>query len=111
MTRNLDVKNTNLPLTRVRRIMKSSPDVGNISRETLYLITKATEKFISFLANDSLCNGPNKSQIEYEDLVNTVQNQRSLEFLRFILPKKMKFSEYLDMLGREGSPEKVEEFI
>nr|XP_040573939.1 chromatin accessibility complex protein 1-like isoform X2 [Lepeophtheirus salmonis] len=95
MTRNLDVKNTNLPLTRVRRIMKSSPD----------------EKFISFLANDSLCNGPNKSQIEYEDLVNTVQNQRSLEFLRFILPKKMKFSEYLDMLGREGSPEKVEEFI
>ncbi len=31
-----------LPQTRVKTIMKSSPDVENVSQESLFLITKAT---------------------------------------------------------------------
>ena len=31
-----------LPMTRVKTIMKSSPDVDNVSQESLFLITKAT---------------------------------------------------------------------
>ena len=32
----------NLPLARVRTIMKSSPEVETVSQESLYLITRAT---------------------------------------------------------------------
>jgi chromatin accessibility complex protein 1 len=35
-------KNISLPISRVRLIMKSSPDVSNINQEALFLTTKAT---------------------------------------------------------------------
>ena len=35
-------KDINLPMTRVKTIMKSSPDVETVSQESLFLITKAT---------------------------------------------------------------------
>lgn len=35
-------KNISLPISRVRLIMKSSPDVSNINQDALFLTTKAT---------------------------------------------------------------------
>lgn len=37
-----DITNSNLPLSRIRVIMKSLPDVKNITPEALHLVTKAT---------------------------------------------------------------------
>ena len=36
---------TLLPLSRVRTIMKSSPDVSNIGQDALFAISKATVKY------------------------------------------------------------------
>ena len=38
----------NLPLARVRTIMKSSPEVETVSQESLYLITRATVSIKTF---------------------------------------------------------------
>ena len=41
----------NLPLARVKTIMKSSPEVETVTQESLFLITRATVKlFTHFLA-------------------------------------------------------------
>jgi hypothetical protein len=36
---------SNLPLARVKTIMKSSPEVETVTQETLFLITRATVRF------------------------------------------------------------------
>ena len=38
----------NLPLARVKTIMKSSPEVETVTQESLFLITRATVSFIYF---------------------------------------------------------------
>ena len=35
---------TMIPMSRVRTIMKSSPEITNINQDTLYLVCKATVK-------------------------------------------------------------------
>ena len=35
----------NLPLARVKTIMKSSPEVENVNQESLFLVTRATVSF------------------------------------------------------------------
>ena len=42
-------ENNCLPQTRVKTIMKSSPDVETVSQESLFLITRATVSFALFL--------------------------------------------------------------
>ena len=41
---------SNLPLARVRTIMKSSPEVENVNQESLFLVTRATVSFPYSLA-------------------------------------------------------------
>nr|ACO10945.1 Chromatin accessibility complex protein 1 [Caligus rogercresseyi] len=94
-------KDLSLPMTRVRTIMKSSPDIDNISQESLYLITKATEYFIIYLTKLSQKNGGKENSLDYEDLSQVVQRKAALEFLQDIIPKKIKFSEYLELLKKE----------
>uniref|UniRef100_A0AAQ6A710 Chromatin accessibility complex protein 1 n=1 Tax=Amphiprion ocellaris TaxID=80972 RepID=A0AAQ6A710_AMPOC len=50
-------KNISLPISRVRLIMKSSPDVSSINQDALFLTTKATELFVQHLALSSFNNG------------------------------------------------------
>ncbi|CAN0316460.1 unnamed protein product, partial [Hapterophycus canaliculatus] len=40
-----------LPLARVRKTVRLDPAVGNISKEGLLLVTKATEVFMAFMAD------------------------------------------------------------
>lgn len=42
-----------LPLARVRKTVKLDPGVGNISKEGLSVMTKATEVFMTMLAQKS----------------------------------------------------------
>jgi len=96
-------KDVLLPLARVKTIMKSSPDVENIGQESLFLITKATELFIMYLTKLSQRHG-NDQEVTYKDLAAIVQRKESMEFLHDIVPKKIKYEEYLKM-----EQEKVEE--
>nr|ACO15209.1 Chromatin accessibility complex protein 1 [Caligus clemensi] len=104
----LSRKDLNLPMSRVRTIMKSSPDIDNISQESLYLITKATEYFIIYLTKLSQKNGANDGKVDYDDLSQVVERKNALEFLQDIIPKKMKYSEYLKSL-RDHAEEEIDE--
>eukprot|EP00092_Neocalanus_flemingeri_P018360 GFUD01019869.1.p2 GENE.GFUD01019869.1~~GFUD01019869.1.p2 ORF type:complete len:134 (+),score=44.11 GFUD01019869.1:51-452(+) len=97
-------KDVLLPLARVKTIMKSSPDVENIGQESLFLITKATELFIMYLTKLSQRHG-NDQQVEYADLAAVVQRKDSMEFLHDIVPRKIKYQEFLKMMEEEKDEE------
>ncbi|NP_001013311.1 chromatin accessibility complex protein 1 [Danio rerio] len=89
-----------LPISRVRLIMKSSPDVSCINQDALFLTTKATELFVQHLALSSYENGPSKdtNTLSYSDLADTVEETETFQFLTDILPKKILARDYLKTL-------------
>uniref|UniRef100_A0A3Q4H1L7 Chromatin accessibility complex protein 1 n=1 Tax=Neolamprologus brichardi TaxID=32507 RepID=A0A3Q4H1L7_NEOBR len=96
-------KPISLPISRVRLIMKSSPDVSSINQDALFLTTKATLKqglFVQHLALSSFNNGSGKetNTLSYSDLANTAQETDTFHFLTDILPKKILAQDYLNSL-------------
>ncbi|CAH2286015.1 chromatin accessibility complex 1 [Pelobates cultripes] len=92
-----------LPLSRIRVIMKSSPDVANINQDALIITAKATELFVKYLASYSYKHGTGKESntLTYDDLSETAEESETFQFLSDILPKKILASEYLEMLKKE----------
>jgi len=45
---NPDNKSSNLPIARIRTIMKSSPDIGQISIEAVFLMARSTVCYCHF---------------------------------------------------------------
>ncbi|MEJ1271658.1 chromatin accessibility complex 1 [Cricetulus griseus] len=80
-----------LPLSRIRVIMKSSPEVSSINQEALVLTAKATELFVQYLATCSYRHGSGKTKkaLTYSDLASTAEDSETLQFLSDILPKKI----------------------
>ncbi|XP_016136373.1 chromatin accessibility complex protein 1-like [Sinocyclocheilus anshuiensis] len=93
-------KNVSLPMSRVRLIMKSSPDVSCINQDALFLTTKATELFVQHLALSSYKNGSGKetNTLSYSDLANAAEEKETFQFLTDILPKKILARDYLKSL-------------
>merc|ERR1712154_629893 len=94
-------ENNCLPQTRVKTIMKSSPDVEVVSQESLFLITRATELFIMYLAKLASRNGGEDPSVTYADLAAVVQRKDSMEFLHDIVPRKITYGEYLKIMQSE----------
>ncbi|XP_075684069.1 chromatin accessibility complex protein 1 [Rhinoderma darwinii] len=92
-----------LPLSRVRLIMKSSPDVSSINQDALILTAKATELFVKYLAAYAFKHGTGKESnaLTYDDLSNTAEESETFQFLSDIFPKKILGSDYLKMLEKE----------
>ncbi|KAK6617778.1 hypothetical protein RUM43_014006 [Polyplax serrata] len=95
-------KHFQLPISRVKTIMKSSPDVENVSSESIHLVAKATELFIQYLAQESLINSKSAAELRYEDLAEIVDKDQRLEFLRELIPQKITVREYRSLLGRQN---------
>lgn len=89
-----------LPLSRIRVIMKSSPEVSSINQEALVLTAKATELFVQHLAACSYRRGSGRERkaLTYTDLSKTAEEAETFQFLADILPKKILASKYLKML-------------
>ncbi|KAM4549823.1 chromatin accessibility complex protein 1 [Fundulus diaphanus] len=89
-----------LPTSRVRLIMKSSPDVSSINQDALFLTTKATELFVQHLALTSFNNGAGReaNSLDYSDLAKTAEETDTFHFLTDILPKKILARDYLESL-------------
>ncbi|XP_068584681.1 chromatin accessibility complex protein 1 [Cebidichthys violaceus] len=104
-------KNISLPISRVRLIMKSSPDVSSINQDALFLTTKATELFVQHLAVASFNNGPGKetNSLSYTDLANTAEEMETFHFLTDILPKKILARDYLQSLEQMQEEEEEED--
>ncbi|XP_003792900.1 chromatin accessibility complex protein 1 [Otolemur garnettii] len=100
-----------LPLSRIRVIMKSSPEVSSINQEALVLTAKATELFVQYLATYSYRHGSGreKKALTYSDLANTAEESETFQFLADILPKKILASKYLKMLKEEKREDDDEE--
>ncbi|KAI1901634.1 hypothetical protein AGOR_G00036420 [Albula goreensis] len=97
-------KNISLPMSRVKLIMKSSPDVSSINQDALFLTTKATELFVQHLAQCSFKRGSGKEKntLSYSDLANAAEETDTFQFLTDILPKKILARDYLRSLEERG---------
>ncbi|XP_029299839.1 chromatin accessibility complex protein 1 [Cottoperca gobio] len=93
-------KTISLPISRVRLIMKSSPDVSSINQDALFLTTKATELFVQYLALASFNNSSGKetNSLSYSNLATTAEETETFQFLSDILPKKILARDYLKSL-------------
>ncbi|XP_014720500.1 chromatin accessibility complex protein 1 [Equus asinus] len=100
-----------LPLSRIRVIMKSSPEVSSINQEALVLTAKATELFVQYLATYSYRHGSGKEKkaLTYSDLSHTAEESETFQFLADILPKKILASKYLKMLKEKREDDEEEE--
>ncbi|CAK1604513.1 unnamed protein product [Parnassius mnemosyne] len=47
------VRNTKLPMARIKNIMKMDPDVSIVSADAVFLVTKATELFLETMAKET----------------------------------------------------------
>uniref|UniRef100_A0A1B0A995 Transcription factor CBF/NF-Y/archaeal histone domain-containing protein n=1 Tax=Glossina pallidipes TaxID=7398 RepID=A0A1B0A995_GLOPL len=101
---------TELPHTRIRTIMKSSLDTGQITNEVLYLMTKSTEMFIKHFTKEAYSNVKKTTNIlKYEHLANLVQNNENLEFLLQIVPQKITVKNLQGLLKQDESSESSSE--
>uniref|UniRef100_A0A8C9Q6T0 Chromatin accessibility complex protein 1 n=1 Tax=Spermophilus dauricus TaxID=99837 RepID=A0A8C9Q6T0_SPEDA len=100
-----------LPLSRIRVIMKSSPEVSSINQEALVLTAKATELFVQYLATYSYRHGSGKEKkaLTSNDLANTAEESDTFQFLADILPKKILASKYLKMLKEKKEEDEDDE--
>jgi len=89
---------TLLPMSRIKTIMKSSPEVSTISNESLFLVVKATELFVEELSKKTLKQSGSKQSVDYNFLADIIDQQETLQFLQDIIPKKIKYKDYLKMV-------------
>ncbi|KAK2167024.1 hypothetical protein LSH36_32g04000 [Paralvinella palmiformis] len=89
-----------LPVSRIRTIMKSSPEISSISQESLFLIGKATELFVRHMAAETLNNSKSKMFLDYSSLAEVVSDNEQLQFLMDIIPKKIKMRDFKAMMAR-----------
>jgi len=116
-----EFKNHNdLPLARIKRIMKSDEDVRMISAEAPVLFAKACEMFILELTLKSWCHsqGMKRRTVQREDIQNAVKGTDVLDFLVEILnPGEGGGEEYPGMYqvveseggGGAGAPMNIDE--
>merc|ERR1719440_1735306 len=86
-----DFKNHNdLPLARIKRIMKSDEDVRMISAEAPVLFAKACEMFILELTLRSWCySEQNKRRtLQKEDIQTAIRKTEIFDFLLDIVPRE-----------------------
>ncbi|RDA95196.1 hypothetical protein CP533_1878 [Ophiocordyceps camponoti-saundersi (nom. inval.)] len=86
---------TQLPLSRVKKIISQDPDIAICSNNASFIITCAAEMFIQHLADAAhtqvkLERKPRRN-VQYKDIANAVSNQDNLEFLQDIIPKTIPY--------------------
>lgn len=78
-----DAKLTQLPMGRIRNIMKLDPDLQTASNEAVFAVTRAVELFIESLARESFtCTAQAKKKtIQKRDVELAISAVDSLTFL------------------------------
>ncbi|XP_055534421.1 chromatin accessibility complex protein 1 [Wyeomyia smithii] len=85
-------KLTQLPISRIRTVMKTSPLIGPINPDALFLMCRAAELFIEYITKRALKK--DVKNLEYKHLASYVESDEALEFLVQILPKKITVKQY-----------------
>jgi len=96
--------NAHLPISRVKIIMQSTPEVESVSGEAVALMAKAAEQFVEHLAHNSyFAKKVKKDSLEYGDLANFIQDFEYLEFIQEHVPRKMKYKDCLAIIENNDS--------
>ncbi|KAK4176009.1 histone-fold-containing protein [Triangularia setosa] len=95
---------TQLPLTRVKKIIAQDQDIQICSNNAAFVITLATEMFVQYLAEQAqektkLERKPRRN-IQYKDIASAVAHQDNLEFLEDVVPKT---TSYKDVKGKAAA--------
>lgn len=96
---------TQLPLSRVKKIIAIDPELAACSNSGAFLIAQATELFIAHLASSAhtVVRSERKPRkvIQYKDLAAAVARNENLEFLSDVVPQTVPFKEAKTMKGRK----------
>ncbi|KAI1457468.1 histone-fold-containing protein [Annulohypoxylon moriforme] len=86
---------TQLPLSRVKKIVAQDQDIGICSNNAAFVITLATEMFIQYLAGEGFnmarTERKPRRNIQYKDLASAVAAKENLEFLEDVVPKTVPY--------------------
>ncbi|KAI1396230.1 hypothetical protein F4819DRAFT_504651 [Hypoxylon fuscum] len=86
---------TQLPLSRVKRIVAQDQDIGICSNNAAFVITLATEMFIQELSKQAFAvaraDKKPRRNIQYKDLAGAVSHLDHLEFLEDVIPKTVPY--------------------
>lgn len=103
-------RSTLFPSTKVKLLMKSAPNPGLISNEAVLVTAHAAKLFLAHMAKTaSDQSNEQDSELLYRDLANTIQNCEEFEFLKEIVPRKIKVKDLLitkPAFANESTPEK-----
>lgn len=75
---------------RTKRAAKLDPDVGNLSKDTVVAITKATELFVAYMAvrSSQIAAYRGARQIKDSDVLQAIHTNEALQFLKMDFPRK-----------------------
>jgi histone H3/H4 len=73
--------------------MKEDKDVIQISNESVFLVSLATEYFLEYFAKKSYSQsqGEKRRTVTYKDIANVVKDIDQLEFLSDVVPESVPF--------------------
>nr|XP_029709857.1 chromatin accessibility complex protein 1-like [Aedes albopictus] len=94
-------KSKHLPMSRIRTVMKTSPSIGHINQDALFLMCRAAEMFIEFISKNAYKKGT--QLLNYKHLATYVASEESLEFLVQVLPKKITVAQYKKIMEQKKS--------
>ncbi|XP_040075680.1 chromatin accessibility complex protein 1 isoform X2 [Ixodes scapularis] len=72
------------PVSRIRTIMKSSPEVSCLGQDSVHITTKASEQFVALLVREAFKHSKDKKTVQYSDLAAVVDSQDRLDFLNVV---------------------------
>ncbi|KAH8808866.1 histone-fold-containing protein [Xylogone sp. PMI_703] len=98
---------TQLPLSRVKKIIALDNDINQCSNNAAFVITLATELFIQYLAEQAhnVVKSERKPRrnIQYRDLSNAVARHDNLEFLSDVVPRTVPYKQVKDKKPGAGA--------
>eukprot|EP00128_Syssomonas_multiformis_P002485 Colp12_sorted_trinity150504_noHs@3519 len=100
-----------LPLARVKKIMKSDPDVNMISQDSLFLVARATELFVEHFAQKAQLNTSKakRKTVQYKDLSSLPDEYEEFQFLADAIPPPVKASVAFKAVQRTSEETQEEE--
>ncbi|OAA37443.1 Histone-like transcription factor and archaeal histone family protein [Metarhizium rileyi] len=92
---------TQLPLSRVKKIINQDSQIAMCSNNAAFVITLAAEMFIQHLAEEAntqakLERKPRRN-VQYKDVANAVSTHDNLEFLEDVVPKTVPYKKVKTM--------------
>ncbi|XP_076908853.1 DNA polymerase II subunit B3-1-like, partial [Bidens hawaiensis] len=86
-----------IPMSRVSRIIKTQDPNIRITQEAVYIINKASEKFLQVFTTEAYANAflERNKCIDYQHLSSIVSKRRRFDFLSDFVPEKVKAEDAL----------------